>query len=594
MALAIPGIYDRISRFKHAPLDHTQPSIRIMKVLPNLSPEGFVQCTLTHGSTDDEYTCLSYTWGDESTAYPILIDDQLFFIRQNLHDFLHVVRENYPLRLFWIDAVCIDQSSIAERNHQVAQMGAVYTAAVHVIIWLGKSSDMAEFFRAWNDLGRAKDNSFNQPFESLMWQMNAWRRLKEFKDGWLELANHAYWTRAWITQEIAHSRALSLLADMVEIHELHHIADPKYASVTTADVRFSVHINIAQHRHAILGKRLFSLLTKLPNQECQRARDRVYSLLGLAAEGSDIRVDYGSSDMAFVLMLLDVCKELRCLCGFTFISHMLGGMETLAASASEKLQFVTLMLKANSTYIIPPGGLESSSILQQADSSLLHGSGAVLSFRLHRVCDLLNRDHSLEIRTFAGQEMKLPMGRFTLLLSAVYHPRCKGTRLCKSQDCACQQDYTWWPGPDAHQERQEHYTYSIRGWHPDTGDAHHEELGWYKQPGSKRIVSNWFQVDLQTEYPKRTEYYTLGIPVAACWWYAHQLRDFRRVDAQSASDISTIFIDHLFDGKRVRLCEEVLSGRSAFKIGRRTTLEDAWLHEDVDGFEQDMQPIDVP
>lgn len=584
MALATSEIFHRIPPFKHSPLDHTQPSIRIMRVLPNLSPEGFVQCALTHGSTADKYTCLSYTWGDESTACPIFIDGQLFFVRQNLHNFLRVVREKYPLRLFWIDAVCIDQSSIAERNHQVAQMGAIYTAAVHVIIWLGKSSNIAEFFRAWNQSCRANRGFSSQTFQSLLWQMSAWRQLKDFKTGWLELANHAYWTRAWITQEIAHSRALSLLADMVEIHELHRIADSSYSFVATADVRFSIHINIAQHRGSILGKSLFSLLTKLPNQECQRARDRVYSLLGLAAEGSNIRVDYGSSDMAFVLMLLDVCKELRCLCGFTFVSHMLGGMETLTARASEKLQFATLMIKAHSMYIIPQGGLESSSILQQADSSLLHGSGAVLSFRLHRVCDLLNRDHSLEVRTFAGQEMKLPIGRFTLLLSADYHPRCKGTRLCKSQDCACQQDYTWWPGPDTHEERQEHHTYGIRGWHPDSEDAHHEELRWYKQPGSKRMVSNWFQVELQTEYAERTECYTLGIPLAACWWYAHQLRDFRRVDAQSASDISTIFVDHLFDGKRVRLCEEVLSGRSAFNIERKTTPEEAWLHEDADGF----------
>jgi len=326
MALAIPGIYDRISRFKHAPLDHTQPSIRIMKVLPNLSPEGFVQCTLTHGSTDDEYTCLSYTWGDESTAHPILINDQLFYIRQNLYDFLHVVREKYPLRLFWIDAVCIDQSSIAERNHQVAQMGAVYTAAVHVVIWLGKSSDMAEFFRAWNDWCRTKER-FSSPFpEFAVWGMYAWSRLKEFKDGWLELANHAYWTRAWITQEIAHSKALSLLADMVEIHDLHRIADSSQSFVGNADVRFRVHIDIAQHRQTILGKGLFSLLIDLPNQQCQRARDRVYSLLGLAAEGAEICVDYGSSDLSFILMLFNGCTELACLCGARLLSRVLGNL----------------------------------------------------------------------------------------------------------------------------------------------------------------------------------------------------------------------------------------------------------------------------
>jgi hypothetical protein len=87
MSITTSERFDRIPPLKHAPLDHTKPSIRIIKVLPSLSREGFVQCVLTHGSTADDYTCLSYTWGDESTACPVLVDAQLFLVRQNLHRF---------------------------------------------------------------------------------------------------------------------------------------------------------------------------------------------------------------------------------------------------------------------------------------------------------------------------------------------------------------------------------------------------------------------------------------------------------------------------------------------------------------------------
>jgi hypothetical protein len=42
-------------------------------------------------------------------------------------------------RTFWIDAICIDQGSTLEKNHQVAKMGLIYTKAQEVVAWLGFS-----------------------------------------------------------------------------------------------------------------------------------------------------------------------------------------------------------------------------------------------------------------------------------------------------------------------------------------------------------------------------------------------------------------------------------------------------------------------
>jgi hypothetical protein len=36
------------NEFRHEPLDHVQPSIRFLSILPELSPEGLVQCKLKH------------------------------------------------------------------------------------------------------------------------------------------------------------------------------------------------------------------------------------------------------------------------------------------------------------------------------------------------------------------------------------------------------------------------------------------------------------------------------------------------------------------------------------------------------------------
>ena len=40
-----------------------------------------------------------------------------------------------------VECTCIDQNNIEERNHQVAQMGRIYTEAKQVAVWLGESDE---------------------------------------------------------------------------------------------------------------------------------------------------------------------------------------------------------------------------------------------------------------------------------------------------------------------------------------------------------------------------------------------------------------------------------------------------------------------
>ncbi|OAG06323.1 uncharacterized protein CC84DRAFT_1090801, partial [Paraphaeosphaeria sporulosa] len=90
-----------------------------------------------------KYTCLSYRWGDDEATHTVLINGKIRCVRQNLFDFLdmwkHGRRRRRKLkRWFWIDALCIDQTNAAERNHQVQKMGQIYSNAEEVIVWLGK------------------------------------------------------------------------------------------------------------------------------------------------------------------------------------------------------------------------------------------------------------------------------------------------------------------------------------------------------------------------------------------------------------------------------------------------------------------------
>jgi hypothetical protein len=57
----------------------------------------------------------------------------------NCHTALMYLRQPQKTRSIWIDAICIDQSNLQERNQQVRIMGDIYAAASSVVTFLGES-----------------------------------------------------------------------------------------------------------------------------------------------------------------------------------------------------------------------------------------------------------------------------------------------------------------------------------------------------------------------------------------------------------------------------------------------------------------------
>jgi hypothetical protein len=184
--------------FEHAPLDLRTSSIRLIKVLP-LDDSGVVQCAISLATIDAQYTCLSYVWGPPDDTYVIRINGKPFHVRRNLWDFLHTVAtqraaapdsdlkdssrldfENAAKSL-WIDALCIDQENNGEKNHQVQQMGKVFSSAQRVIAWIGRKSTTSSLFRYLRDHLRRQhffDADYFVAFD--------------------ELRNDVYWKRAWV------------------------------------------------------------------------------------------------------------------------------------------------------------------------------------------------------------------------------------------------------------------------------------------------------------------------------------------------------------------------------------------------------------
>ncbi|KAJ1328126.1 HET domain-containing protein [Microdochium nivale] len=99
------------------------------------------------------YECLSYTWGSEEDPLPVYVNsppaseagDMVIKVTQNLEQALRHLRHTAKERVFFIDAICIDQSNTSERGEQVAVIGEIYQRAAGTVIWLGPEADDSDY-----------------------------------------------------------------------------------------------------------------------------------------------------------------------------------------------------------------------------------------------------------------------------------------------------------------------------------------------------------------------------------------------------------------------------------------------------------------
>ena len=135
--------------FQYRPLKQPDTDLRLLKI-KSVTPEA-VHCrlivTTSRRKTPVQYNALSYTWGDDSIKTQIIINDKSLYVTFNLENALrHLDTTQY----YWIDAVCINQDDLEERNHQIQRMRDIYRFADMVIIWLGRyheDEDEKHWFR---------------------------------------------------------------------------------------------------------------------------------------------------------------------------------------------------------------------------------------------------------------------------------------------------------------------------------------------------------------------------------------------------------------------------------------------------------------
>lgn len=251
------------------PLDQSRDCLRVLTLLPGVKSKDEIRCELETRTfmTKPDYEALSYTWGDAPVSHKITINGQPFSIRENLYQALERLRFPDKRRTIWVDAICINQEEVVERNYEVSLMSFIYTRARRVLVWLGPSC-----------LPLPTDSHDEGPWED--------------KPA-MEVARHLYWTRMWIVQELV------LAADIVFCYGHRQVT----WDVLNSKISGEAATVMEKTATAIMKQRFFrhsnehrleNLIESFQGAHCAEPRDKIFGLLGMAhdCDSEVLKIDY--------------------------------------------------------------------------------------------------------------------------------------------------------------------------------------------------------------------------------------------------------------------------------------------------------------
>ncbi|KAG4438391.1 hypothetical protein IFR05_006097 [Cadophora sp. M221] len=247
------------------------------------------------------YTALSYAWGTDSDAEVIQVKGartRMLKITKSLACALRSLRSSH-YQIFWIDALCIDQNNVEEKNYQVSRMAEIYRRANEVVIWLGEAA---------NDSKLAMDFMANISVKNI----DELAANPEYTKSWSAIADlmrRSWFKRRWVVQEVAFARQPVLRSalvapDIVLPHLPHALLALLRSSI--GELRgVGVHSLIAVYDRALPHGRdgeephglctMEALLSYLPEFEATDGRDVVFALASLAKDYTDFIPDYSQS-----------------------------------------------------------------------------------------------------------------------------------------------------------------------------------------------------------------------------------------------------------------------------------------------------------
>ena len=213
--------------------------IRLVELLPGGTIDQ-IHCRIHHVDLDNllrspsnssqriSYQALSYTWDSQIFYQFVWCDNRVLPITQNLYDALKRIRQPSSSAMLWVDAICINQTDIAERNHQISLMRQIFNRAGHVIAWLGEEdTDTQSAFALVEKISAATTNVTPDAVRDNFWTPQFMENMglpRLPSAQWYTLSKlfgRPYFKRIWVVQELVVSKNAIARYGSLTIHWEH-------------------------------------------------------------------------------------------------------------------------------------------------------------------------------------------------------------------------------------------------------------------------------------------------------------------------------------------------------------------------------------
>jgi hypothetical protein len=135
-----------LENFEYSPLEYdapptARPVVRVLELFPgNESDPVEIAPKEEHLKENLRYEAISYCWGNPSGRSPIFCHGRLLLVPRKLEVALRNIHDPKHSKIFWADAICINQSDNMENDSQVQFMRKIFSYAERTLIRLGDAS----------------------------------------------------------------------------------------------------------------------------------------------------------------------------------------------------------------------------------------------------------------------------------------------------------------------------------------------------------------------------------------------------------------------------------------------------------------------
>ena len=160
-----------------------------------------------------KYNALSYNWGSLEKTGQIVLNGHIFPVTTNLEAALRQFRQisvnTVHQAKWWIDAICVNQDDVLERNSQVLFMRRIFKKANHVSIWLGEEAEDSSL--ALDTIVKLPQPPRRAPgeVEPKISKISIDEKFRRWKALWA-LYQRPWFKRVWVRQEAALSKNRSV------------------------------------------------------------------------------------------------------------------------------------------------------------------------------------------------------------------------------------------------------------------------------------------------------------------------------------------------------------------------------------------------